>query len=195
MRLSQKADAVRKRAAALPRLAEDCMLAARKRDASAMVSYWRSGIAERRFRLAPLKPKTVAAKARAGYPDPQAPLYAAGLGDPRSYVRSLRKFRRKNGWSVMVPKSRHHKAKVTMDVLFRVHEYGATFVSKAGNPWRMPARPAFTKAYERVMTDARARDDNRDVRRACAELLREGRSATAARMRANADRLEAMLGA
>lgn len=194
-KLSQTADAVRKRKAALPALAEGLMRSSRRGDADSLIAYFRSGIAERRFRLAPLKPATVKAKARRGQSSPSAPLYGEGLPEARSYVRALKRYRLSRGWVVRFPAARHHSSELTVDKLHEVHEYGAVFVSKAGNAWRMPARPALTKAYERVLADLRRRDPSAEVRRACAEHLRDGRSVTAARMEAYARKMEALVGA
>jgi hypothetical protein len=193
-KLSETASAVRKRKAALPSLAEGLMRASRRGDADSLIAYFRSGIAERRFRLAPLQPRTVAAKARRGEPNPAAPLYGMGLPEARSYVRALKRYRARRGWVVRFPAARHHSSKLTMDKLHEVHEYGAVFVSKSGSVWRMPPRPALTKAYEMVIRDQRDRDPSAEVRRACAEHLRLGRSVTAARMEAYARKMEALIG-
>ena len=193
MKLSPTRDAVRKRIRALPRKVEEMALMVRQRDADAMILAWRSGMVNRTFRLTPLKPATVDAKRRKGYAMPSVPLYGLGMEGPWTYIKALRKYRVTGGWEVRVPASRHHSSSLTLDKLLEVHEYGAVIRSKGGRTFRIPPRPLFTKAYEYVTRNIK--DDSEQVLKAAWELIEDGKSQTLLKIRANAHKMEAMIGA
>jgi len=190
---SQKYKAVQARIRKVPRLAEDVASLMRKGDAYDLVMYWRNGIKNKGLRLATLKPATVARKRKLGYPNPTAPLYGLGESAPDTYVKGMRVWRKKNGWTVHMMRRRHVKADVTLDVLFQVHEHGAV-IDTGKAVVRIPARPAMRRAYEKVIRDVQARDPNALMQKACGEFLRGARQEAYAKVRARAARWEAEVG-
>lgn len=188
--LSMSRDAIRYRLKALPKMVDATSEGARLRDACMLIIAFQNGIITRSFRLAPLEAKTIQRKRRQGLPGPTTPLL--GEGGPGSYVMSLRKYPVKNGYIVRFPNKKLKNSELTAAEMHDVHEYGAVIRHVSGTVFRIPPRPAFTKAYAVVM---RGIDDPSDeVIQACREYLRDGRSETRARIQANAEKMEAMLG-
>jgi hypothetical protein len=183
-------DAIRYRIKALPKMAEAASQGARLRDACMLIIAFQNGIITRSFRLAPLEGRTIRRKRRLGFPAPATPLL--GEGGPGSYVMSLRKYPVKHGYIVKFPKTKLKNSELTAAEMHDVHEYGAVIRHVSGTVFRIPPRPAFTKAYAVVM---RGIDDpSEEVIAVCMEYLRDGRSETRARIEANAKKLEAMIG-
>lgn len=191
LKFSPSPSAVRRRMLALPKMTNEAVFALRQRDADGLILRWRSGIVNRSFNLTPLKRKTVKAKARRGERLPDVPLYGLGLEGPWTYIKALRKYKTKTGWVVKFSRRMHHSG-LTEEDFFRVHEYGAVIKAVNGTVFRIPARPAFTRAY--AATVRAMRDDSELVLRAAWEHVNSGRRQTYERIRANARKLEAMLG-
>jgi hypothetical protein len=181
-KLSDTADAIRKRIKALPRLVEGAMLAIRTRDANAMILNWRNGIVSKSFGLAPLKPKTIARKARMGYSAPSTPLYALGFEGPWTYIKALRKYRTKRGWSVRFSARKHHSG-MSEEELFELMEYGFN---------KCPPRPAFTKAY--IQTMKGMKDSSEEVLAAAWEFIESGKRQALAKIQARANESEGLIG-
>lgn len=165
-------------------------MGARLRDANALIIAFQNGIRTRSFRLAPLKDATIQRKLSFGYPSPATPLL--GEGKAGSYVNSIRKYKMKNGYIVKFPKTRLRNSELTAEAMHEVHEYGAVIRTSSGTIFRIPPRPAFTKAYAFVMRGME--DPSDEVLQVCREYLRNGRSETKDRIEANAKKMEALLG-
>lgn len=183
--------AVKKRISSLPRMIEEAAFTIRKSDADALILNWRNGIATRSFGLRALRPKTVARKRVLGYGKPNTPLYGLGFEGSWTYLKALRKYRTSKGWVVKFSRRMHHSG-LTEEQLFRIHEYGAIIRPKNGKPFRIPARPAFFKAYQRTMQGIKDRSE--DVLRAAWDYVETGRKDTFRHTEANARRLEGLLG-
>ena len=189
-RPSMSKSAIRYRIKALPKMAEAASNGARLRDAVTLIVAFRNGIITRSFRLAPLDRKTIRRKMKQGLPNPATPLL--GEGGPGSYIFSLRKYPTKNGWVVKFSNKKLKNSDLTGAQMHDVHEYGAVIRTVSGSVFRIPPRPAFTKAYAVVMRGIE--DPSEEVMKVCREYLRDGRSETRERIEANAKKMEAMLG-
>jgi hypothetical protein len=186
MALSLTSDAIRKRKAAMPKMIKQAAMMIRKRDADAIILNFRSGIATKSFRLAPLKRATIKRKRQMGYPAPGTPLYSSG-----HYMVSLRKYQTKRGYVVKFP-NRALPCGLTEAQLMEVHEYGAVIPKPNGGAFRIPPRPAFLYAYQKTLGEMT--DRSADVMAVAKEYIKDGRSATFSRIRANARKLEVMNG-
>jgi hypothetical protein len=152
---SMNTEAVRSRLRRLPKLIDDHLDAFTKRDAEDFIKNFRAGIRNNSLRLAPLQPETIRGKKRRGYSHPASPLYGLRLEGTRTYTSSVRIYKIKKGWRVNVLDVKHHEADVSVKTLFHIHEYGAV-INTGKAVIRIPARPAFRRAYEQTL--ARHRD-------------------------------------
>lgn len=168
---STKWTAVRQRVRRLPKIAEGVADAQRKRDAHELVSRWRFGIENNTLGLEKLRPLTRARKVRLGYRRPSSPLYGLGLEGARTYIKGMRVFRKRRGYSVRMINGRHHKSKLPLSALFVVHEYGAT--TRKGV--RIPPRPAMQKAYAQVLRRLKSNDPAKEFGAAVNEYIRTGK--------------------
>lgn len=153
MTYSQKTSAIKARIRRLPKIYMDYIKSARKRDANAFITYWRSGILNNEFKLTPLADSTIQRKIRLGMARPQNPLYGLGLEGAYSYIKGMRIFHNDKGYVVRMT-GKHHDSKIDNHTLLLVHEYGCTLK----NGGRIPARPAMHEAYKRVLEDIKGRD-------------------------------------
>jgi hypothetical protein len=190
VKFSQNWDAVRKRIKALPRFAQGVADMQRKRDAQKLISYWRSGIMGNTLGLFALSPQTVARKMANGYAHPNSPLYGLGLEGSRTYIKGMRAFKTSRGYTVKMINGRHHSSKLSLASLFIVHEYGTTIRGAGGKIIRIPARPAMTKAYQKVIREISRADDSRDLKKACTEYLKSASSGTAKTIQSRANAAE-----
>jgi hypothetical protein len=147
---SMNTDAVRKRIQRLPKLLGDKLETYSRKDADLFVKKYREGLMRNDLGLEPLKPKTVRRKRAQGYTRPASPLYGLGMDGTRTYTSSVRPYKIKNGWRVNVLDVKHHEADVSVKTLFHIHEYGAV-LNTGRAVIRIPARPAFRRAYEQTL--------------------------------------------
>lgn len=168
--------AIRKRIQRLPEKELDKLTTIIKLMALTTVKYFHDGIKDQSLGLKELKDKTVQRKRRESFTMPEVPLY--GAGDERkddSYVNMMR-LRKidgfgKKGWQVYVSRKKHWKSKLKLSDLFVVHEYGTIIKAKNGAMIRIPARPAFHKAYERVLKEKKKSETSKVVKKAIAEMI------------------------
>lgn len=153
MKYSQNVEAVKQRVRRLPKLYQDYISTARKRDGHDFIKYWQSGLLNNEFKLTPLDPKTIKRKIRMGYSRPQNPLYGLGLDGSYTYIKGMRLFRTSKGYVVRMT-GRHHDSKIDNHGLLMIHEYGCVL----RNGGRIPPRPVMQKAYEKVLSDISKRD-------------------------------------
>lgn len=153
MKYSQKTSAIKARIRRLPKMYMDYIKSARKRDANAFITYWRSGILNNEFKLTPLADSTIQRKIRLGMTRPQNPLYGLGFEGAYTYIKGMRIFRTDKGYVVRMT-GKHHDSDVDNRTLLLIHEYGCTLK----NGGRIPARPAMHEAYKRVLKDIEKRD-------------------------------------
>jgi hypothetical protein len=144
--------------------------AARKKDALVVVKEFRESIEEGKINP-PLSPRTVTRKKKKGYSKPTYPLRGLGMEAARTYARSMRIYKTKGGWRVRMPAVKHHESKLKMDILFQIHEYGATTKNGA----YIPSRPALARAYQKVLRDIAA-GEVAQVQAACTEYLSTGKT-------------------
>ena len=173
-RYSQNYEAVKKRIQRLPKEVNDVINARIKRDAVETIEAFQDGIRNDSLGLQRLKPKTVEAKARMGYSQPETPLYGKGDDDPNSYINSLAIRKIKSGWRVYRRWVKHHKSWYSLRVLMDIHENGATIIGVGGAVIRIPPRPAEALALRKVLARKEAAEDSDKVRRAILALTRRG---------------------
>lgn len=162
-----------KRIARLPQMMEDHITSQLKGLASEIIDEFQKGIRYNNMGLKPLKDTTISSKRRKNYPLPENPLYGLGDTEDKSYINMMRIRKLKNGYKIYPSKAKHHKADLPLSALFIVHEYGCTIVTKTGTTIRIPPRPAFHKAYERVMLRMKRdkRETSRMVKKAMTEYI------------------------
>jgi hypothetical protein len=157
IKLSDKAKNIKRRLKNLPKIVGDKLKSTAKTWAYMVVKEFKDGINKGSFKLEPLKDGTIVRKKAMGYPKPSRPLYGLGEGD-RSYQNCLIVVQRGKAFSVEPSKKYHHSAKnkgkkVKLDLLFKVHEYGARIKNAFGKGIvvTIPPRPARRLAYEKVL--------------------------------------------
>lgn len=175
MKLSSNMQAVEQRIKKLPEYGTASVKTHVKGQALELIKEFKKGISEESFGLAPLKPATVSAKSRRGYSQPSTPLLGKGLKDKyKSYVSSLRLRELKKGYKVAPSVGRHWSGKISLKQLFMIHEHGCT-IKRGETLIRIPARPAFLLAYQKVMANRRKIDFSKKVRRAMTEYVNRGK--------------------
>lgn len=178
---SETYGAKRKRIGRLPELMAVAVRGLSKRNALLLMGYFRDGIRSGSFGLERLKPATVSRKEALGYERPESPLY--GRGGDKSYSECLRL--RRDGTRFAVGPSRgKHWSGVPLDLLFYVHENGATVRDGFGKgvQIRIAPRPAFRLSYERLMRRLEREDPAAEVRKACRDFVMEGQDRALRRM-------------
>jgi hypothetical protein len=138
-------EAIKKRIQRLPKKIGDTLETSSKKDALRFIKNYRDGIRNNTFGLEALKPETITRKRKRHYSRPESPLYGLGMDGTRTYTSGIRPYKTKKGWRVRVINIKHHSADVSVETLFHVHEYGAVI--------RIPARPAFKRAYEKTLNE------------------------------------------
>jgi hypothetical protein len=138
------------------------MDASLKKDAENFIKNFREGIQNNSFGLEPLQPDTIRGKKRRGYKRPTSPLYGLGLEGARTYTSNIRIYKIKNGWRVNILDVKHHRANVSIKTLFNVHEKGAV-IDTGKAVIRIPARPAFRRAYEKTLADRKGNEPSAAV--------------------------------
>jgi hypothetical protein len=167
--------AVKQRIRKIPKIAEGVADMQRSRDADELIAIWRTGLINNSFSLIPLKPDTRARKARLGYRYPSSPLYGLGLEGSKTYIKGMRKFKTKRGYTVHMINGKHHQSKLPLSALFVVHEYGATIKAHNGKLIVIPARPAMQKSYTRLLNRLKANDPTIEFTKAVNQYIAEGR--------------------
>lgn len=162
----------------LPKAIYPFLFARTKRDAENMVKNFQEGIRQNSFRLEKLKDGTIKRKRDLGYSHPKTPLY--GKGDEQkknSLINSLRVKKIKNGHKVYVSIAKHWSGKIKLDDLMTVHNGGTIIKSKSGSLIRIPARPAFFKAYQRTLIKKRESEfkDNQTMRLLINQYIKDGK--------------------
>lgn len=169
--------AIKKRIQRLPEKGLDKIGTFVKVMALKTIKYFHDGIKDQSLGLKQLKDKTIQMKRRESFQIPEAPLY--GAGDERndnSYVNMLR-IRKingfgKKGYQVYVSRKKHWKANMKLTDLFTIHEFGTIIKAQNGAMIRIPARPAFHRAHEKVLKERRKNETNRMVKQAITELIK-----------------------
>lgn len=190
IKFSQNWGAVRKRIKKIPAFAHGVADTIRKGDANKLIAYWRAGIMGNTLGLFALKPETVARKLARGYTHPYSPLYGLGFEGSKTYIKGMRVFKTSTGYRVQMVNASHHESDLPLKALFVVHEYGTT-IRRGDRIIRIPARPAMTKSYEKLMLELRRQDPSKEFKKACNEFLNTGRSSTAQTIASRASAMEA----
>lgn len=139
------------------------------------IKNFHDGIKSMSLGLKPLSDRHIEAKRKQGFSIPEAPLYAAGDDKKdNSYCNMMRikklKSTKKNGWAVYPSKKKHWKSKQKLKDLLVGHEYGT--IKKRGNTMiRIPARPAYQRAFEKTLRDRSKRETSKVVKRAINEVI------------------------
>jgi len=183
---SIKYNAVRSRVARLPKLVEGAATAQVKRDALNLIEFFQTGIRDNLFDLIPLADSTIMSKRLLEYTKPETPLYGAGDDEEMSYINMLRiKKVGTRKWLVFPTTDKHHKSSLNLSSLLEVHEQGMVISQTRHNEdtgestevlIRIPPRPAFSKAFKRVLRTRMvdARESTGKVRNAVRHLMLTG---------------------
>lgn len=187
VKFSNHYEAVRSRIKRLPVLLQAEVENLGYNDAVHLVELFKTGIKRSEFNLKPLKPATIARKERANYTSPETPLYGTNRRKNR-YNNMLEIVRTGQRWIVRPRKEKHWHASIGLDVMFDVHEYGATIMGKTrdGKPVRIriPPRPAFRYAYNRMMREKAAQDQAEKLREKIVHYIKTGNWKAQRRMNA-----------
>lgn len=201
-RFSQNKRAIEERIHRLPTLMIDQMKARAKRDATAVVENFKTGISEDKLKLERLKPGTVKSKAGRALEHPDHPLYGLGYDEPDSYVNALEVVNvGERLWAVRPREAWHHgksepedqrEQKIRLKDLFNVHEYGAMITNAFGRgiTVRIPPRPALRYAYRAYMAERAKADPSVKMRAAIAKHVQTGNRAALDQIRAKLARGE-----
>lgn len=175
-RFSQHYEAIRSRIKRLPRLLPAEVENLSYSDAVRLVKLFKDGIRNDKFHLKELKPATVKAKIRMDYAAPTHPLFGESYKRER-FNNMMEIIRSETRWIVRPKKKDHFKANIPLEVLFDVHEYGATIQGNAfGHPTviRIPPRPAFRLAYEKLLAEKQKGDDAAKLQERIARYIMTG---------------------
>ena len=154
-------EAVKSRLKRLPKLLTSEVENLSYADAVRLIYLFKDGIRNERFSLKALKPNTVKSKISAGYAEPTHPLFGESY-KKELFNNMMEVVREKTRWVVRPKNKDHFKAKIKLDILFDVHEYGATIQGNTfGHPSviRIPPRPAFRYAYDKLLLEKLKSDD------------------------------------
>lgn len=183
-------NAVKQRIRKIPKIAEGVADMQRSRDADDLIAIWRNGLINNTFSLIPLKPATIAKKAKLGYRYPSSPLYGLGLEGTKTYIKGMRKFKTKRGYTVHMINGKHHESKLPLNALFIVHEYGTT-ITRNGKMIRIPARPAMQKSYDVLLRRLKVNDPTIEFGLAVDQFIKTGRVDLIKKILARAKKAEA----
>lgn len=186
---SKTYDAKRKRIDRLPRLVRDTVETLALKDALAVVIAYQDGIKRNNFRLDKLHPFSESRKIEAGYDRPKAPLYGAGDSLERTLYNSLEIKKDGDRYRLRFSRKKHHSSKLTLFQLHRIHEEGALirvtekmraflhFIGLHLSPntriIRIPPRPAFRKAVNRMLRKKKKRENTKQVKKAIQAVINE----------------------
>lgn len=163
----------------IPRFSGDAVYGMLKRDANRLIEIFHDGIKNDDFNLEYLKDSTVQNKEYKGYSQPETPLYGAGDdSEDRSYVNMLRIRQLKNGWKIYPSRALHHEARIPLNVLFKIHEFGAKITTKNGSIIQIPPRPALLLAYKALLRETKQskKETSKDVKFAINEFINKAES-------------------
>jgi hypothetical protein len=177
VKFSNSYNAKVKRIKAIPKLYEDYAMTVRKKDAEGLIKTFHDGIKKNTLGLQNLKPETIEAKKRKGYPKPETPLYGLGDKTDRSLMNSLLLRKLKNGYKVYFSKKKHHSAGITLERLWQTHENGAKIV-RGDTIIIIPARHPFKKTYSKYLKTIKenSKETSRHVKRALTEYINTGKT-------------------
>lgn len=177
IRFSTSYAAKKARIRRLPQFLGNATRGQAKRDAVGVITEFQKGIADNSFRLEGLKPKSIQQKRRKGYARPATPLY--GLGEGKRAYRNMMIIRTRGKSYVVRPSTRkHHESKLRLSALFAIHEFGATIRGRGGAFIKIPARPAFSKAFQRYLRKRARLEPTREVRRAMRDYVNNAKEST-----------------
>lgn len=121
-------------------------------EAYELVSEYKFGLRDGSLRLRRLAARTIMAKRRMGFTQPDSPLYGKGLEGNRTLAKAFKVYKTGNSFTVKPSKQKHHSADLTLEQLHEIHENGCTIKNGFGRGImiRIPARPAFKNARMNV---------------------------------------------
>ena len=161
----------------LPRFLGNYVRTQAKRDAVGVVKEFQEGIGKNTFNLVRLKSNTIRQKKKKGYRRPATPLYGFGEGK-RAYRNMLVIRTRGKSYTVRPSTRRHHEAGISLRTLFEVHEFGAVIEGRGGALIRIPARPAFAKAFARHLRKRAKLEPATEVRTAMNTYINDAKLTT-----------------
>lgn len=168
--------AMQKRIQRLPELFIGVMESKMKKDATGLIDEFQDGIRDNSFRLENLKDGTVKRKRQLGFERPKTPLYGEGDNKKKnSYINMMRIRKVKNGFKVRPSVGMHYSGDISLRTLFYVHNFGTIIKAKNGSMIRIPPRPAFTKAFGRMMRKRKMRENTDKVKDAMLTYIRDAK--------------------
>lgn len=176
VKFSSRYKAVQRRIRGLPKLVEGMLFATTKKDALNTIRNFRNGIRDNSFGLVELKTGTIRNKERLGMERPETPLYGRGEEERKnSYVNMLRFRKIKNGYRVFPSVAKHYSRRISLRLLYFVHEFGTLISGSNGAIIRIPPRPAFLEAIEKTLRERSLKENTQRVKRAITSYIKDGR--------------------
>lgn len=186
-KLAVTKSAIYKRIQRLPKFALDAIENCAKGKAESLTTLFHDGIKENTLGLLPLKDTTIDTKEAMGFEQPDTPLYGLGDDADNSYANMMDVVKDEAGkrWTVKPRDAKHQiqlpdgsvvDSNFMLKDLFKVHEYGCTITNGFGKGIfiRIPPRPAFRYAYEKLMLLISKKDPAKKVRDAVTRFVRSG---------------------
>jgi hypothetical protein len=159
VKYSNNFEAIRSRIRRMPELAENAISGFTKKNLLEINQIFHDGIKKNGLGLEPLAEITVGAKRRAGYKNPNTPLYGKGDdAEERSYMNMMNIMKVPMGWKLYPSHRMHWTKKITLDFLFKIHEHGATIRASSGSFIRIIPRPALFLSYLKWQTQKKKND-------------------------------------
>jgi hypothetical protein len=158
----------------LPDLYEGFLDGISKRNAIQFIKIFQDGLEKDTLGLEPLKESTVKQKRRQGLSKPETPLYGKGKTDKNSLINVFKIVKGQKKYDVVPRRDKHHKAKMEIDTLLRIHTSGAT-ITRGDKTWRLPARPAALIALK-IFTGQKVDKKSiaKEIKQAVSEFFKKG---------------------
>jgi len=159
VKYSQNFQAIKERIRRMPELAENAVSGSVKKNLREINAIFHDGIKKNKLGLEPLAEITVNAKRRAGMNRPENPLYGKGdEAEERAYMNMMNIMKVSKGWKLYPSRRMHWSKRITLELLFKIHEHGATIRTASGDFVRIIPRPALMLAYLKWQSQRKKND-------------------------------------
>lgn len=191
-KFSSNFEAVRSRIRRLPKMLEKIAETQNKKDAKGIINEYQAGLKKNNLGLQKLHPFSIEKKIENGYSKPRNPLYGEGDSLDRTLYNGIEIKKKGNRYYVQFSRKKHHKAKLTIAQLQRIHENGAVIAvtprMRAFLHWyglhlkattqviRIPPRQAFSKAVNKYLRKRKKEETVFQVKQAILALINENKS-------------------
>ena len=159
VKYSQNFQAIKARIRRMPELAENAVSGAVKKNIMEINTIFHDGIKKNSLGLEPLAEITVNAKRRSGMKNPENPLNGKGDdAEERAYMNMMNIMKVSKGWKLYPSRRMHWSKKITLALLFKIHEHGATIRTSAGTFIKIIPRPALMLAFQKWLSQRKKND-------------------------------------